>query len=92
MFELNERVDITAVTDIGPDRRSALIIDNFYQDPDSVRDYAAFDIDLRNDQDIMGGLPGCRAYTEDDRVRQNLKSLFDNLSKQPLWKLSLIHI
>ncbi len=86
MFELNERVDITAVTDIGPDRRSALIIDNFYQDPDSVRDYAAFDIDLRNDQDIMGGLPGCRAYTEDDRVRQNLKSLFDNLSKQPLWK------
>lgn len=89
MFELNKEVDLTVVTDIGPESRSALIIDNFYQDPDSVRDYAIFDVELRNDHDIMAGIPGWRAYQEDDKVRENLKPLFDNLKKQSIWKYSI---
>ena len=37
MFELNDKVDITLVSEIGAENRNALIIDNFYKDPDSVR-------------------------------------------------------
>ena len=39
MFEVNEKLDITVVSDIGNEKRCALIIDNFYKDPDSIRDY-----------------------------------------------------
>lgn len=85
MFELSKEVDLTVVSDIGPEGRCALIIDNFYQDPDAVRE-ATFDLEMRNDSDLLAGLPGWRVYAEDFRVKQNLKPLFDNLKKQPIWK------
>jgi len=31
MFEVNEKLDITVVSDIGNEKRCALIIDNFYK-------------------------------------------------------------
>ena len=39
MFELNKEFDITVVSDIGEEKRNALIIDNFYKNPDEVRQY-----------------------------------------------------
>ena len=36
MFELNPELEITAITDIGSDDRSAMVIDNFYENPDEV--------------------------------------------------------
>ena len=40
MFELNPQCEVTAVIDIGPDNRSAMVIDNFYQNPHAVRELA----------------------------------------------------
>lgn len=84
MFELNDKVDITLVSEIGAENRNALIIDNFYKDPDSIREYA-FSCNLQNRPNLMSGLPGWRIYEEDSRVRENLKPTFDNLKNQSLW-------
>ena len=40
MFEVNPECEITAIVDIGPDDRSAVVIDNFYKNPDEVRQLA----------------------------------------------------
>ena len=40
MFELNPQMDITAVTDIGPDNRVGIVIDNIYAEPMKVRELA----------------------------------------------------
>ena len=40
MFELNPMMDITAVVDVGPDNRSAMVIDNLYENPEEVRKLA----------------------------------------------------
>ena len=40
MFEVNPDLEITAITDIGPEDRSAIVIDNFYANPDEVRNLA----------------------------------------------------
>ena len=36
MYEINDG-DILVATDIGPQKKSAMIMDNFYKDTDSVR-------------------------------------------------------
>ena len=56
MFELNPMMDITAVVDVGPDNRSAMVIDNFYENPEEVRQLAlkiprVNDIPLTNHRD-----------------------------------------
>jgi len=89
MFEVNEKFDITVVSDIGNEKRCALIIDNFYKDPDSIRDYIET-INLSQDPDLMGGISGWRAYAVNSEVRDNLKPVFDNLKKQPIWKKKII--
>ena len=33
MFELSDNIEVTVITDIGIDRRSAVIIDNIYKSP-----------------------------------------------------------
>ena len=40
MFEVNPECEITAITDIGPDDRSAVVIDNFYENPEEIRQLA----------------------------------------------------
>ena len=40
MFEVNPECEITAITDIGPDDRSAVVIDKFYKNPDEIRQLA----------------------------------------------------
>lgn len=85
MFELNKEFDITVVSDIGEEKRNALIIDGFYKNPDEVRQYC-IDSPNRDDPDLIAGLPGWRVYEEDSRVKENLKPLFDQLKQHPIWK------
>ena len=40
MYEVNPECEITAITDIGPDDRSAVVIDNFYENPEEIRQLA----------------------------------------------------
>jgi len=85
MFELSKEFDVTVITDIGLDKRSAIIVDNFYQNPDEVRQYA-YQCSLKNNPDLMSGLPGWRIYEENSAVRENLKPFFDELKEQKIWK------
>ena len=38
MFEVHQPIDVKLARDIGPQKRSAIIIDNFYENPDEVRE------------------------------------------------------
>ena len=74
MFELSDELDITVVSDIGIDKKSAFIIDNFYKDPDAVRF-----ISIRGQGGGMsGGMPGNRVCFPTNEIR-NLKPLFDQI-------------
>tara|TARA_B100001250_G_scaffold253326_1_gene217835 strand:- start:4782 stop:5498 length:717 start_codon:yes stop_codon:yes gene_type:complete len=89
MFELNKEHDITVVTEIGPENRSALIVDNFYQNPEEVRKYAIGSTkhSKASDPQLMSGLPGHRVWEEDKRIRQNLKPFFDGIrNHKDLWR------
>ena len=78
MFELNETLDVKVARDIGPQKRSAVIIDNFYKNPDEVRELC-----LKSDKDsnknIISGLPGARVFINTPEVRKNLEKLLIEL-------------
>ena len=89
MFELNKEHDITVVTGIGPEDRCALIVDDFYQNPEEVRKYAIASEkhSKQSDPQLMSGLPGYRVWEEDKRIRQNLKPFFDGIrNHRDLWR------
>jgi len=73
MFELSDVLDITVVGDIGIDKRSAVIIDNFYQNPDEVRSIRG-----QGNLPISGGMPGNRVYLDTPEI-WNVKPIFDEL-------------
>ena len=37
MFELSDQLEVIAITDVGPEKRNCMLIDNFYKNPDEVR-------------------------------------------------------
>ena len=96
MFEINDP-EITLVSKIGNENRNALIIDNFYKNPDEVREYALSSkrYSPQDNPDLLAAFPGWRVFEYDKRI-QNLKPFFTGLSREPLWRrpvnLSLIHI
>ena len=49
-----------------------IIFDNFYQDPDEIREYA-----LGLDFDVKGNYPGLRTAPEGDNQREYLKQYFE---------------
>ena len=75
MFELNPELEITAIRDIGPDDRSALVIDNFYENPDEVRDLA-IKLPRVNDLPFVNHHSGTRAAYQTSEVRKNLEHIF----------------
>tara|TARA_X000000368_G_scaffold115258_1_gene89871 strand:- start:1645 stop:2394 length:750 start_codon:yes stop_codon:yes gene_type:complete len=88
MFELSNEYDITLVSDIGTEKRNALIIDNFYKNPNEVRNYC---IDSpkkskKTDPELIAGLPGWRVFEEDSRVAEKLKDQFSHWRDQSIWR------
>ena len=78
MFELNPQMEITAVVDIGPNGRNALVIDNFYENPNEVRDLA-LKIPRRTNVNFVNHPTGSRAVYETNELRKNLEKLCEEL-------------
>ena len=38
MFDLSDDLEVKVLKDIGPQKKSVVVIDNFYKDPDSIRE------------------------------------------------------
>ena len=86
MFEINDP-EITLVSKIGKENRNALIIDNFYKNPDEVREYALSSkrYSPQENPDLLSAFPGWRVFEYDKRI-QNLKPFFTGISREPLWR------
>ena len=79
MFEVNPECEITAITDIGPDDRSAVVIDNFYENPEEIRQLA---LKLERKKDIAfnnhpNGID--RAAYETPELRKNVEHLIKQI-------------
>ena len=78
MFELNPQMEITAVVDIGPNGRNALVIDNFYDNPNEVRDLA-FKVPRSTNVNFVNHPTGSRGVYETNELRKNLEKLCEEL-------------
>ena len=78
MFELSESLEVIAINDIGPASRSAMLIDNFYANPDEVRDLA-LKLPTRDDLPLVNHHSGTRSVFETDELRKNTQRLFREL-------------
>jgi hypothetical protein len=78
MFEPNTKMNINVITGI-KDRR-VVVIDNFYKNPDEIRDLA---LSLESDDSygLTGALPGSRGILDTLEVKQNLWPVFGVLCK-----------
>ena len=89
MFELNKEFDITLVSGIGAEDRNILIIDDFYKNPDEVRQYC-IDSPLKTVEthpQLIAKFPGARVWESDPRVRRKLEPQFAHWRDQKhLWK------
>ena len=87
MFEINDD-NIIVASDIGPQKKSAIIIDNFYKDPHSIRELCLRS--KKNSTYDNSDLPGPRSVVYHDNVKKKLKPLFDELcSDFRIWGKSL---
>ena len=78
MFDLSDDLEVKVLKDIGPQKKSVVVIDNFYKDPDSIRQLC-LDSHKRNDPGLLSYLPGERVYLETSSVKQKIKHVFDEL-------------
>ena len=74
MFELDNNFKVTAFKDIRG--RSAIIVDDFYKDPDEVRELAK---SLKFEEELKGGLPGIRKSLDTTEVKEKLYDVYFNL-------------
>jgi len=79
MFEINEnaRLRIKHVND-----RRIIIIDDFYKNPDEIRNLA---LNSRERNAVKNNLPGTRLFVKTDEVKENLKSVFDKYCLSGMW-------
>lgn len=75
MFELNENVEVTVKT-VGPQNRKIIIADNFYKNPDEVRELGLI-LEGKKDPSLISALPGLRKFQQSSEIRKNLKPFFD---------------
>ena len=87
MFELNKEFDISVASGIGPEQRSVLIIDNFYKNPDEVRQYCIDSPKKTREthSHLIANFPGHRVFEDDYRVAKELKEQFRHWVSQPIW-------
>ena len=75
MFELSDELEVIAINQIGKDRRSAMLIDNFYKNPDEVR-VLAHKLPKRKDINLVNHHSGTRSVYETEELRKNTERLF----------------
>jgi len=86
MFEINEDAKVIAFKDIRG--RSAMIVDDFYKDPDEVRELAiSLEAKDKNESSLVGGFPGARSFLDTLEVKEKLYETYLNLCSNKLWKI-----
>ncbi len=86
MFELNSNRKEKVIRNIGPDQRTALVVDNFYDNPSELKELAVQAEKWRRNE-LIQGLPGERCYIETTEFKKNTKELFDKYCyDESLWK------
>lgn len=74
MFELNDNLDVQVVRNIGPQKKSAVVIDNFYKNPDEIRQLALTN-SKNESRKLCTGFPGVRVFVDTLEVRENVGEL-----------------
>jgi len=92
MFELNPDLDICVFKGLGPNKISAITIDNFYKDPWEVRRLA-----LSSNEDMKSINPhyhyGDRGFLPTNEIAKNFKPLFDQLLQdEHIWGTNKLKI
>ena len=90
MFEINDAASIRVITEIGPNKVSVIIVDDFYKNPDEIRNLALKTKPITKEENpqLNGGVHKKRIYLETDDVRNNLKDTYSNLVSVPnIWKM-----
>ena len=75
MFELHDDIEIIGVTDIGPDKNSCVIIDNFYRNPEPIRRLALHKMDT----EWVPKKPPQKNPEHVKDLQRNVKPLFDQI-------------
>ena len=89
MFELNSNCKEQVIKNIGPDNRTVVVIDNFYENPSEIKELAVQAEKWRRDE-LIKGLAGERCHIETKEFKENTKSIFDKYCLDgSLWKHSL---
>ena len=78
MFELSDQLEVIAITDVGPEKRNCMLIDNFYKNPDEVR-ILAHKLPKRKDINLVNHHSGTRSVYETEELRKNTERLFKEL-------------
>ena len=64
--------------------RKVFIVDDFYRDPDQVRDYA-LSCELKGGKEYCGSLVGKRVVEDSQEMIDNLRPIFSTLCNQREW-------
>ena len=64
--------------------RKVFVLDNFYENPDEVRDYA-LSCELKSGKEYCGSLVGKRVVEDSQEMRDNLRPVFTTLCNQKEW-------
>ena len=76
MFEPSTNRNEQVIKDVGPDRRTVVVIDNFYENPSEIKELAVQAEKWRRDE-LIKGLAGERCYIETKEFKEKTKSVFD---------------
>jgi hypothetical protein len=87
VFDTNENAEVKIFKDIKG--RSAIIVDDFYKDPDEVRALAISlkDKKDKNENSPEDGFPGARKFLDTLEVKEKLYETYLNLCNNKLWKI-----
>ena len=88
MFELSSDRREQVIKNVGPDRRTVVVIDNFYKSPSEVKELAV-KADKWREEKLIKGLAGERCHIETKEFKEKTKPVFDKYCKDStLWKHS----
>ena len=92
MFELNPDLDISVFKDLGPNKISAITIDNFYKDPWEVRRLALTETE-KGENIKPHHHYGDRGFLPSKEVAKNFKPLFDQLLQDDhIWGANKLNV
>ena len=74
MFELDHDNHDTQITE-DIKGRTAIIVDNFYKNPDEIRELA-LSLKYNDSSDLTSGFPGVRGFAETSEVRLELYDVY----------------